>query len=249
MIVAILLFFFKPKSCKVAYDSQIYYKSGNIIYNSVDGDICSINIELDTPKIIIKNRNLISAYDYILCKDNGVTEIVNYSGESIDLKLDIDIIYGEVHNDYIYYIERHLNKIPTLCKMNILTNEKTEFPHIKTLAFHIEDDKIYYEFDNSIFEYNSSNLTTKKIYTGQYCYFFSIEDGKVFLSNYTNDNKLLLIDNNIYKELNIKSTQFCVYENTLYYIEHIFEYNQDVWKKRKNKGVTIYETDIARACN
>lgn len=245
--VFFLMVMFYNNYCKrVSASTEIFYKGGNIIYNSISGDICSLNLETGKAKKIIQNRVLISAYDYILCKNNNYIEIFDYNGKNYDLAVDFNIKYGEVHNDDFYYIDAYSSDSTSLKKLNIKTKKKTEYKHINTSSFHVNDNKIYYENDNSIYSYDLYELVNEKVYTGQYCYFFCAERGNLYLSDYSRGNKLIIISDEGINEISkIQTVQFCVDNDTIYYINAVSEAEKGEWRKRKRNGVIIQQYEIS----
>ncbi|MGM9551931.1 MAG: DUF5050 domain-containing protein [Clostridia bacterium] len=203
--------------------SNLYFQNNMLIFGTTKGDICTKNITTGKVVTVAKEKTLISACQYILCRFNNYLQVINYQGD-ICYKYNLrNVLYGEVHNNILYYIQED----GYLKTINLDTGEKQKINTIKTSAFKIYNNVLYYEHEkNSICSYDLNTHKTKSIFFGRYCLYFFVADDYLFLSDYRKNNCIIVLDldGNVIKETKIRTINFCVKDKKIYYIK---PFNED----------------------
>lgn len=222
-IISILsiVFFNYYKTVPAVY-SELFYLNGRVIYNSLNGNICVYDKESNSRRTIIKKQQLISADDFIITKDDKKTCIYTIDGLMYKT-VNKDIVYGEVHGSMFYFLDGFV-----LYGMNLYTEEVTEYDFVKTSVFKIYGDRIYYEDDNGLCCNNLSENDFRRVYDGRYIYHFCIDDKYVYLSDYNKNGRIIKFDKSdsyCTYDTQITATQFCAYNDEIYYLTYITEEN------------------------
>ncbi len=242
-VVSIVVFFggsIMPDS-NVSTSTQLCYGGNSVLYNSVDGDIYIQNVNNNEIKRLIKNKRLISSFEYILCSNDTSIDIYDYNGILYKRISDLYISYGEVHNNVLYYINSSDSQNPSSIIMKDLnTGQSKEIESIRTTKFTISNECIYYENNkNSIYKFNLLTGENIEIYSGRYCFYFCVDDGDLYLSDYSKNNSIIVVyKDGTNKHFDINSIQFCIANDLLYYIEYIPQdnnYNDNI------KEYTVYK--------
>lgn len=215
--------------------SRLFYANNCVFYNDTSGNVCSYDVSESKAAAVIKSRRLVSAGDAVLCKDGDVPEVYDYDGTRLFMLPSLEIEYGEIHGDTLYYIDSTDGKIKVY---DIPSGHCAGFFDIMTQSFCVSGEYLYYEKDDGIWKASLATGEADRVFDGRYCHWFCVDGDVLYVSDYENDSEIsVIMPDGSTDILDVKAASFCVGGNSLYYIAYVNESDLlSIPQKRRDRG-------------
>lgn len=205
-----------------AYYGSNIYADGNFAYfNNYDNDLMQKDLGEGVTKVICKNSRMVAADEYFFAVEaaDGTLNIINHEGVCQYEGLNIQGDSYDIYKDFIYYNNKADNNKIYRSSFDGKLNEKV--CDYSTEKLKVTNDIVYFEFNkNAVCSWTLADNQFKEIYKGQYCYYFQVFNDKIYLSDYSKENNLAVINANngeFEKQINCRTCNFFVSSDGIYY--------------------------------
>lgn len=240
-IILLIIFLYGCSNYEYCGNNNFFVENNFIFYTSESGDLCKYSL-LDNSTEKIADDLLLKAYSdkYFIGYDKDTIKVLGRKNKS---NYEIKNIYTcslDVLNNDIFYVNTNDNNY--IYKINLDSMENTKFLEENTSKISINEKYIFYEKNkDSIYRYSFSSKKSEKFFEGKYCFYFYCDDSNIYLSDYLNNNVILISISSFKKEqvYDISTLDFYIYDNKLYYTPAL---NEDLYSDKYKYHIYQFDT-------